>query len=247
MICVWSFGHIDYVLNGSTCTCAAQELKHRRSEDVVLGELRHNTENSKQIFPEKELQGLSPNFHIQVSLIDLQYIFPQTVCLFCCRKICGPILGIYKTLTDTWICKFGLSRAIPFLGTQEWDFRRSALTQYKKIMRSVSVVVVMPFLGSLALFWSSPLLYIKMIILMGVRRKKWVVKPIVPVLKMGTCFLCRIPLYRMKTARATLEEWKQSARKITNRSDYTVYMLLKREEVIKNSLFSEVGFNIIPR
>jgi hypothetical protein len=51
----------------------------------------------------------------------------------------------------------------------------------------------------------------------------------------------------MKTARATLEEWKQSARKITNRSDYTVYMLLKREEVIKNSLFSEVGFNIIPR
>jgi hypothetical protein len=27
---------------------------------------RHNIENSKQIFPEKELGGLSPNFHILV-------------------------------------------------------------------------------------------------------------------------------------------------------------------------------------
>jgi hypothetical protein len=33
----------------------------------------HNTENSKQIFSEKELRGLSPNFHIQVSVSDLQY------------------------------------------------------------------------------------------------------------------------------------------------------------------------------
>jgi hypothetical protein len=31
----------------------------------------HNIENSKQIFPEKELRGLSPNFHIRVSVIDL--------------------------------------------------------------------------------------------------------------------------------------------------------------------------------
>jgi hypothetical protein len=32
---------------------------------------RHNTENSKQIFPEKELRGLSPNFLIHVSVNDL--------------------------------------------------------------------------------------------------------------------------------------------------------------------------------
>jgi hypothetical protein len=44
---------------------------------------RHNTENSKQIFPEKELRGLSPNFHIHVSAI---FIFPQSVCLLCCRS-----------------------------------------------------------------------------------------------------------------------------------------------------------------
>jgi hypothetical protein len=31
------------------------------------------------------------------------YIFPGSVCQFCCRKICGLILGIYKSLTDTWM------------------------------------------------------------------------------------------------------------------------------------------------
>jgi hypothetical protein len=61
---------------------------------------RHNTENSKQIFLEKELLGLSPNFHINVSVSDL-YIFPGSVCLFCCRNIYGPILRIYKSPTDT--------------------------------------------------------------------------------------------------------------------------------------------------
>jgi hypothetical protein len=30
-----------------------------------------NTKISKQIFPEKEYRGLSPNFHIHVSVIDL--------------------------------------------------------------------------------------------------------------------------------------------------------------------------------
>ncbi len=57
---------------------------------------RHNTENLKQIFPEKELRGHSPNFHIHVSVSDLYISIPQSICLFCCRKICGPILGIYK-------------------------------------------------------------------------------------------------------------------------------------------------------
>ncbi len=32
---------------------------------------RTNTKNSKQIFPEKELRGHSPNFHIKVSVDDL--------------------------------------------------------------------------------------------------------------------------------------------------------------------------------
>jgi hypothetical protein len=32
---------------------------------------RHNTENSKQMFPGKELRGLSPNSYIHVSVSDL--------------------------------------------------------------------------------------------------------------------------------------------------------------------------------
>ncbi len=39
--------------------------------------------------------GLSPNVHIHAI-----YIFTWSVCLFCCRKICGQILGIYKSLTN---------------------------------------------------------------------------------------------------------------------------------------------------
>ncbi len=31
------------------------------------------------------------------------YIFPWLICLCCCRKICGPILGINKSLTYTWM------------------------------------------------------------------------------------------------------------------------------------------------
>jgi hypothetical protein len=37
---------------------------------------RQNTENSKQIFPEKELCGLSVNFHIHVSVSDLYIGLP---------------------------------------------------------------------------------------------------------------------------------------------------------------------------
>jgi hypothetical protein len=59
----------------------------------------HTARNQKQIFPEKELRGHSPNFHIHVSVSDL-YI-PTTDLPILLQKICGPILGIYKSLTDT--------------------------------------------------------------------------------------------------------------------------------------------------
>ncbi len=36
------------------------------------------------------------------------HIFPGSVCLFCCREICGPILGIFKSLTDTCMWELGL-------------------------------------------------------------------------------------------------------------------------------------------
>jgi hypothetical protein len=48
---------------------------------------RHDTENSKQIFPEKELCGLRSNFLIHVSVSDLYIptiglpIMPKAYCL----------------------------------------------------------------------------------------------------------------------------------------------------------------------
>ncbi len=58
---------------------------------------RTNTENSKQIFPEKELRGHSPDFDIHVCVTDLYN--PDLPILL--HEICGPILGICKSLTDT--------------------------------------------------------------------------------------------------------------------------------------------------
>jgi hypothetical protein len=60
---------------------------------------RTNTESLKQIFPEKELRGHSPNFHIHVLVSDL-YI-PTMDLPILLQEICGPILGINRWLTDT--------------------------------------------------------------------------------------------------------------------------------------------------
>ncbi len=57
---------------------------------------RQNTEISKQ---GKEYWGLSPNFHIHASVSDL-YI-PTIGRPILLEEICRPILGLYKSLTDT--------------------------------------------------------------------------------------------------------------------------------------------------
>jgi hypothetical protein len=75
-------------------------LKQRDPEKSLDSTLqRQNAENLKQIFPEKEYRGLSPNFHIHVSVSEL-YI-PTMGLPFLLDEICGPIQGIYKSLTDT--------------------------------------------------------------------------------------------------------------------------------------------------
>jgi hypothetical protein len=60
---------------------------------------KKNTKISKQIFPKKEYRGLSPNFHIHASMSDL-YI-PTVGLPILLEEICRPILGLYKSLTDT--------------------------------------------------------------------------------------------------------------------------------------------------
>ena len=86
---------------------------------------RHNTENSKQIFPEKELRCLSPNFHIHVSVSEL-YI--PTIDL--------PILlqdrsweYINRSQTHEW-GNWDWGRAISRNGIHKWDFCCSARIEH---------------------------------------------------------------------------------------------------------------------
>jgi hypothetical protein len=75
------------------------DFPHKRYWEHQLPTLqRTNTGNWRQIFPEKELHGHSPNFHIHVSMSNL-YI-PTIDLPNLPKEICGPTLGIYKSLTD---------------------------------------------------------------------------------------------------------------------------------------------------
>jgi hypothetical protein len=74
-------------------------LKNDKIKDFYPALQRQNTKISKQIFPEKEYRGLSPNFHIHVSVSDLYISMIGLPVLL--EEICRPILGLYKSLTDT--------------------------------------------------------------------------------------------------------------------------------------------------
>ncbi len=61
---------------------------------------RHNTQNSRQIFPEKKLRYLSPNFRIHVSVSDL-YIPTIGSAYSAAGKYVDRSAGnIYKSLTE---------------------------------------------------------------------------------------------------------------------------------------------------
>ncbi len=60
------------------------------------------TKHSKKIFPEMKLRGVIPNFCIHVSVSDLYISTSLPILLYC---VCGPIMGIWKSLTDTCMQK----------------------------------------------------------------------------------------------------------------------------------------------
>jgi hypothetical protein len=66
-----SFQIFEYFVFGGgsflagTVTVSLELVEERANKKTGLALQRNNTENSKQIFPEKELRGRSPNFHIQ--------------------------------------------------------------------------------------------------------------------------------------------------------------------------------------
>jgi hypothetical protein len=67
-----------------------------------------------------ELCGLSLNFHIHVSVRDL-YIY-RIGPLFSCSRIGRSIMGIYKSLTDTWMWKLRLWPRNSFSGNICFQF-----------------------------------------------------------------------------------------------------------------------------
>jgi hypothetical protein len=80
-----------YLTTTSTSTSTSTTTVSR-----FTGQAGH-IEISKQIFPEKEYRGFSPNFHIHASVSDL-YI-PTISLPILLEEICRLILGLYKSLT----------------------------------------------------------------------------------------------------------------------------------------------------
>ncbi len=60
---------------------------------------RHITENAKQIIPGKELRGYRPNSYIHVSVSELYIPLTGQPILLQPRKIGGPNMGTYRSLT----------------------------------------------------------------------------------------------------------------------------------------------------
>ncbi len=83
---------------------------------------RQNAENLKQIFPEKEYRGLSPNFNIHVSMSEL-YILTMVLPILL-EEICRLILGINRSQTHE--CgNWDWGRAIPRKGIYKRNCRCS--------------------------------------------------------------------------------------------------------------------------
>ncbi len=104
--------HTAFRSNASGATVPLRSGKTIRIQTTALQ--RQNTIISKQIFPEKEYRGLSPNFHINASVSDL-YI-PTIVCLLCWRKYVYQSWDFINRSQTHECGNWGWGRAIPRKG-----------------------------------------------------------------------------------------------------------------------------------
>ncbi len=113
-------------MNEGLCQISNFNIQFLETVSLTTAQQRQITEISKQIFPEREYRGLSPNFHIHASVSDL-YISTM-VCLFCWRKYVDRS-RVYINLLKTHECgNWGWGRSIPRNGIHKWDFRCSVKT-----------------------------------------------------------------------------------------------------------------------
>jgi len=86
---------------------------------------RNNTQNSKQIFPEKDCATTVP---ISTFMwLWAIYIFPPSICLLCCRKY---VDRSWENINRSQTHEYGnwdWGRAIPRKGIHKWDFRCSVV------------------------------------------------------------------------------------------------------------------------
>jgi hypothetical protein len=93
---------------------SSSHLYKLQSRPPFLPAPPHCNGYSVYIFLFWELRGLSPNFHINVSVSDL-YI-PRIGPHISSSRKGRPFLGIYNLLTDTWMWKLGLRPRYSFPG-----------------------------------------------------------------------------------------------------------------------------------
>ncbi len=107
MRCILQSMYLLYIFNDSSfierLTC-----KHSNFDDHALLPIvgvcpPHTAKKFGFMYSQKRLTGLTPYFHIRVSVSDLYTVFPRSVHLFSCSRIGRPIGGIYKSLTKTWM------------------------------------------------------------------------------------------------------------------------------------------------
>jgi hypothetical protein len=94
----------------------------------VCSLLRHNTENSAQIYTKKELRGLSTNFHIQVPVSDLYIPKSQDRSAYSAAVKYVDRFWEYINRSQALECgNWDRGRAFPFPGIHKWNFRCSVL------------------------------------------------------------------------------------------------------------------------
>jgi hypothetical protein len=93
--------------------------------------VRHCSENPIYGFPERNCAASVPISTFMC--LWAVYIFPVSVHILFCSRICRPSVEIYKSLTDTWMWKLGLRPCNSFSGNTCFEFSLLCLCSVHKV------------------------------------------------------------------------------------------------------------------